>query len=144
MDNRKQHIIKNIAQELDCGFDCYYNSKTDEIIAIPNFMNYFDEDGFKEAFQSDLEKIKKHQTDFIKFEALESFESFKIMERFVHQVSDKTLQSELENVLINKKPFQNFKHFIDHSKFRQNWFDFKLSELEKIVKNQLNRGKNGS
>lgn len=117
MDNRKQHIIKNIAQELDCGFDCYYNSKTDEMIAIPSFMNYFDEDDFKEAFQADLGKIERDQADYIKFEALESFESFKIMERFVHQVSDKTLQTELEKVLINKKPFQNFKHVIDHSDF---------------------------
>lgn len=137
----KQNIITNIAQELDCGFDCYYNPKTDEVIAIPHFIHFPDEEDFKEAFSDLIEKVEKHKKDFIKFEVLESFESFKIMERFVHQVSDKNLQLKLENALANKKPFQNFKHLIDYSNFRQNWFDFKQCELEKIVENQLNRGK---
>ncbi|WP_233886207.1 UPF0158 family protein [Tenacibaculum piscium] len=141
MDNIKQHIVKQIAQELDCGFDCYYNSKTDEIVAIPNFVQFSDEEDFKEAFSESLEKVEKHKTDFIKFETLESFESFKIMELFVEQLSDQNLKSELENVLVNKKPFQSFKHKIDHSEFRQSWFEFKKSELKKIVENQLHSGK---
>ena len=141
MDNPKQNIVKNIAQELDCGFDCYYNSCTDELIAIPNFSQFSDEEDFKEAFRESLEKIEKHHSDFIKFEALESFESFKIMERFVEQVSDEKLKMELENILTNKKPFQNFKHKIDLSEFRQNWFEFKQIELERIVENQLDSGK---
>ncbi|MDG4717345.1 UPF0158 family protein [Winogradskyella marincola] len=138
MDNSKQNIIKEIAQELDCGFDCYYNCKTNEILAIPNFSHIADEDDFKEAFREDLKKIKKHQADFVKIEVLQSFESFKIMELFVEQLHDKKLQAELENVLANKKLFQNFKNRIDHSNFKQNWFDFKQSKLEKIVENQLN------
>lgn len=137
MDNPKQNIVKTIAQELDCGFDCYYNSKTDEIIAIPNFSQFSDQEDFKEAFRDSLEKIEKHQSDFIKLEALESFESFKIMELFVEQVTNEKLKAQLENVLINKKPFQNFKHLIDNSIFRQEWFDFKKIELERIVENQL-------
>jgi len=141
LDNIKQHIVKQIAQELDCGFDCYYNSKTDEIVAIPSFAQFSDEEDFKEAFSDSLEKVEKHKTDFIKFETLESFESFKIMELFVEQLSDQNLKSELENILANKKPFQNFKHKIDHSEFRQSWFEFKKSELEKIVENQLDSGK---
>ncbi|QCX37911.1 hypothetical protein FF125_05485 [Aureibaculum algae] len=141
MEKRQSEIIKEIAQELDCGFDCYYNSKTDEIVAIPNFSQFSDEDEFKEAFSDILEKVEKHKTDFIKFETLESFESFKIMELFVEQLSDQNLKSELENTLANKKPFQNFKHKIDHSEFRQSWFEFKKNKFEKIVENQLNSGK---
>lgn len=137
MDKTKQNIIKNIAQELDCGFDCYYNSKTDEIITIPSFSQLYDEEDFKEAFQAALKKVEKHPTDFIKFEVLESFEAFKIMERFVEQIPDQKLKEELEIVLTNKKPFQNFKHKIDHSDFRQNWFDFKQRALEIKVENQL-------
>ena len=141
MDNSAQNIIKKIAQELDCGFDCYYNSKNDEIIAIPSFSQFPDDDEFKEAFSDSLEKVEKHKTDFIKFETLESFESFKIMELFVERLSDQNLKLELENVLANKKPFQNFNHKIDHSDFRQSWFDFKQSELEKRVETELNSGK---
>ena len=120
MDNLKQHIVKQIAQELDCGFDCYYNSKTDEIVAIPSFAQFSDEDDFKEAFSESLEKIEKHKTDFIKFETLESFESFKIMDLFAEQLFDQNLKSELKIVLANKKPYQNFKYKVDHSDFRQN------------------------
>ncbi|WP_458626455.1 UPF0158 family protein [Winogradskyella sp. PC D3.3] len=141
MEKKQSEIIKEIAQELDCGFDCYYNSKTNEIVAIPNFSQFSDEEDFKEAFSDSLGKVEKNKTDFIKFETLESFESFKIMELFVEQLSDQNLKSELENVLANKKPFQNFKHKIDHSEFRQSWFEFKKSELEKIVENQLDSGK---
>ncbi|ARN77390.1 hypothetical protein BST97_05000 [Nonlabens spongiae] len=141
MDNFKQNIIKEIAQELDCGFDCYYNFKTDEIIAIPSFSQFADEEDFKEAFSDSLEKVENHKADFIKIETLESFESFKIMELFVKQISDQNLRSELENLLANKKPFQNFKRKIDHSDFRQKWFEFKQNELEKRVRNELERGK---
>ena len=140
MDNSKQNIIKKIAQELECGFDCYYNSKTNEIITIPNFSHIEDEDDFKEAFREDLDKIKNHQADFIKIEVLQSFESFKIMELFIKQLHDKKLQAELENVLTNKKPFQNFKNRIDNSDYRKTWFDFKQNELENFVKNKLNNG----
>ena len=141
MKKINQDIIKNIAQELDCGFDYYYNSETEEIISIPSFSQISDEEDFREAFRADLEKIEETRADLIKFEVLESFESFKIMERFVEQMPDKKLKTELENSLIKKKPFQNFKHKIDSSDFRQNWFDFKQNELEKIVENQLNSGK---
>jgi hypothetical protein len=137
LGNSRENIIKEIAQELDCGFDCFYNIKTNEIVTIPNFGQIMDEDDFRDAFCTELDKIKKNKVDFIKFEALESFESFKIMERFVEQLSDKNLQSALKNILGNKKPFPNFKCLIDNSEFRQSWFDFKQDELEKRVKKQL-------
>jgi antirestriction protein ArdC len=141
MDNSKSRIIREIAQELDCGNDCYYNPKTDEIVSIPNFGQISDEDEFRDAFSAELKKVNKNKTEFIKIEVLESFESFKIIERFVSEISDKHFQAELENILERKKPFQNFKNRIDNSDFRQNWFDFKKTELEKIVETQLNRGK---
>jgi hypothetical protein len=139
MANSNKNIIKEIAQELDCGNDCYFNLETEEIIAIPNCSQISDEDEFRDIFRVNLEKIKKEKADFIKFEVLESFESFKIMERFVEQMTDKQFQSELENILKKKKPFQNFKHSIDHSDFRQKWFYFKQSELEKRVETKLSR-----
>ena|SRR5690606_31814398 len=141
MNSSQSNIIREIAQELDCGNDCYYNFKTNEILAIPNFSQVFDEEEFKESFQESLEKIEKHKSEFITIEVLESFESFKIIERFVEQIPDQKLKEQLEDILTNKKPFQNFKHKIDHSEFRKNWFEFKQSELEKIVENQLNKGK---
>jgi hypothetical protein len=141
VNKSNKNIISEIAQQLDCGFDCFLNIRTDEIIAIPNFGQMMDEDEFRDAFKEDLDKVNKNKADFVKLEVLESFESFKIMERFVTELTDKNLQSELENVLANKKPFQNFKDVIDHSEFRQSWFDFKQNELEKRVETQLEREK---
>ncbi|MCL7765425.1 UPF0158 family protein [Polaribacter sp. Z014] len=133
MDKTKQQIIKEIAQDLDCGYECYYNFKTHEIIAIPDFSQVFDEEEFKEAFGETLKKVKQQKADFLKIEPLESFDSFKIMEHFVAQLTDQNFKLELEAVLQRKKPFQNFKHQIEQSNFRQDWFDFKQLELEKIV-----------
>ncbi len=141
MIRKQSELIKEIAQELDSGFDCYYNFKTDEIVPIPNFSQFSHKEDFKEVFSDSLYKVEKHKADFIKIETLESFESFKIMEGFVGQLCDQKLQSELENALANKKPFQNFKHLIDHSDYRQDWFDFKQNELEKRVENELEREK---
>lgn len=141
MDNTELNIIKRIAQELDCGFDCFYNIRTCEMVTIPNFGQMMDEDDFRDAFGAELEMVNQNKTDFIKFEVLENFESFKIMERFVAELTDKNIQLELETVLANKKPFQNFKNIIDHSEFRQSWFDFKQNELEKRVETQLERQK---
>ena len=141
MKKNRADIINEIAQELDCGNECYYNPKTNELITIPNIGKILDEKEFRDAFGADLKKVKENKAEFIKIEVLESFESFKIMERFIAQIADKQFQSELENILERKKPFQNFKNRIDNSDYRQNWFDFKQNELEKIVETQLNRGK---
>jgi len=144
LDNHRQNIIKNIAQELDCGFDCYFNVKTEEIIAIPRISYLSDQGDFNEAFEKDFKKIENNKIDFIKFDVLESFESFKIMELFVKQLTDLNLKAELECVLANKKPFQNFKNKVDQSNFRQNWFDFKQKEIEKKVEIELKTNKANS
>ncbi|AUS06868.1 hypothetical protein JJL45_11890 [Tamlana sp. s12] len=144
MDNLKQNIIKNIAQELDCGFDCYFNVKTSEIISIPGISYVSDQDDFKKSFEQDFKSIENNTTDFIKFAVLESFESFKIMELFVQQLTDQNLKAELGKVLENKKPFQNFKSKVDQSNFRQNWFDFKQKKIEKKVETELKTNKASS
>ena len=140
MANYNKKIINEIAQELDCGNDCYFNPKTKEIIAIPNYSIISDEELFEEFFGSDVEKVNEQGADFIKLEVLQSFESFKIMERFVEQIDDQLFKAKLENALQRRKPFRNFKYLIDDSDFRQDWFDFKQNELEKRVEKELDHG----
>ncbi len=141
MENSKSKIIKEIAENLNCGFNSYYNSKTNEIVTIPNFSQIMNEEEFQEAFKADLEKVARNKFDYIKIEVLENFESFKIMERFVEQIPDKQFKTTLLNVLQNKKPFQKFKHLIESSDYRKSWFDFKQNELEEIVEKELKRKK---
>jgi len=132
-------IIKNIAGSLDCGEDCYYNGKTGELVTIPNFSQMIDEEEFQELFEEDIKKVTQQKKDFIKFEVLESFESFKIMESFVEVITESQFRLELEHRLQRKKPFQNFKYTVETSKYRTLWFDFKQKELEKIVEEQFQR-----
>ncbi|HUH73518.1 MAG TPA: UPF0158 family protein [Chitinophagales bacterium] len=139
MENSKSKIIKEIAQEIDSGSDCYYNFKTHEIIAIPNLSNFWEEDDLEDSFKSQLKIVKKNKADIIKIEVLQSFESFKIMEGFIDQVPDIKFKTELEKILQRRKPFQNFKNAVDNSDFRQKWFDFKILELEKIVEKQISK-----
>ncbi|WHF51298.1 UPF0158 family protein [Chryseobacterium gotjawalense] len=141
MENSMLKAIAEIAQELDCGNDCYYHPTSHEIISIPNFSNFFDEEGFQECFKDELQAVEKNRPDFIKIEVVESTESFKIMKLFVDQLNDTRYQAELESILENKKPFQNFKNSIDNSDFREEWFAFKKLQLEKIVAMQLNEAK---
>lgn len=138
MADSVKNSIQEIAEYLDSGYDCHYNPKTDELVTIPNLYNGYDDDEFKLAFESDLKKIKAEKRDFIKFEVLEPFQSFKLMERFVAQITDEHFKTILSRHLQNKKPFQNFKNAIDHSEYRQDWFHFKQNELELLIEKQLN------
>lgn len=145
MNKPDQNIINEIAQELDCGNECYFNQKTNELIYLPNadLMATAGEDYYKEMFQDDLKKIKSQKKDLIKFEVLESFESYKIMEDFKNQVEEDEFKEKLDKALNKRKPFQNFKNLIDNSEYREKWFEFKHREIEKIVIKTIER-KNAS
>jgi len=66
MENSKSKIIKKIAEEIDCGFDCYYNPKNEEIITIPNRGQVNDEEEFQDAFSAELKKVKQKQSGIYK------------------------------------------------------------------------------
>ncbi len=140
MDKSDQNIINNIAQELDCGSDCYYNPETKELICIPSAdLRMGDEDYYEEIFKDDFEKIERQKKNLIKIEVLKSFESFKIMENFKNEIKDDLFKEKLNEALTNRKPFQNFKYLIDNSEYRESWFAFKQKEIEKIVIETINR-----
>ena len=139
MANYDRKIIEDIAGDLDIGFNCYYNLKTREIVKLPNFDDSFDEDFMREEFKADIEKVEGNEDDYIIFEILDSFEAFKIMERFVGQMTDPHFQDKLDYILQREKPFRYFKQAIDESEHRQAWFDFKRNELERRVEDQFKR-----
>lgn len=141
LDN-KHNIIREIVMDLECGYDCFYNPKNDAIISIPSTNQFIVDDDFRDSFSESLEQIATHKADLIEIRALESFESFQIMELYVEQMPDLKLKASLENALANRKPFKNFSHLIDHSAYRQDWFDFKQQQLEKYVIEQLRNHKN--
>ncbi|WP_026776897.1 UPF0158 family protein [Polaribacter sp. Hel_I_88] len=144
MENSKTNIIKEIASHLECGENCYYNPKTNELITIPQSLENDEDEEFMEFFQETINKIKNHKKDYIRIPVLESFESFKIMENFVDEISDKIFKNRLENMLQKRKPFRNFKDEVESSVYREAWFAFRQKEMEKIVEEILKIKENGN
>lgn len=130
-------IIKSIVQSLEAGNVCYVNTLTYEIIDIPEALSHHDEQEYLDVFQPDIDEVTKKESDYIRIEPPSSHEGFKIMAAFADQLQDAYFQRRLQEVLNARKPFQNFKRLIDDSKYRQEWFDFRAVEVEKLILDKL-------
>jgi len=137
-----QNQIKEIADQLDCGFRCFWSKSNGELLFIPDTYKYPDMD--TEAWSDEIEKLDDNFSDFIEIEQLRSRDSFEIMTDFVDSLSDSNkLKNRLINALNKKKPFREFKFVIDNSgEFRQKWFDFKNEKMQEWVTKRLNKTKN--
>lgn len=134
-----QSIIKEIAESIDSGLVCFLNLDTVEIEDFPKEM-LDDPEEFEAMTGDSLENLSFKHTNWencVRFDPLESFESFDIMREFVDSLKDKGLKDKLNNALNDRKPFANFKAIIDNSNCRQNWFDFKKQFMENHVKELL-------
>lgn len=135
--------IKEIAEQLDCGFSCFINKKTREMVFL-----YGDEDDVfameEDAWADERKKIKKKPKDYLEIEKMDSHESFRVMEDFAETVDSVRLRQDLFQVLNQKKPFSKFKYVVDCSGgYREKWFAFKAERLQEWVKEQVdmyNRG----
>lgn len=129
--------IEEIADNLDSGMRCFYNTKTGNIITIidVNSWDYSDD----EAWSEEIEQIEQNREDYFEFTAFESYESFQIMVDFTEEIENDELRNKLTNILNCSKPFRNFKWQIDNSgEYRQRWFDFKKNKYILSIKSQVN------
>jgi hypothetical protein len=137
--DRFHQLIPRIAQSIDAGFICYLDKETLELDEIPKSL-LDDPLEFEMSTGIGMEDYEMKYQDwdrYFKFEPLESYDSFKIMEAFASVIEDEKLQSKLFYALNHKKPFANFKWKIDNSLHRQNWFDFKQEWLEGHIKKEI-------
>lgn len=129
--------VKETADELDTGMRCFYNVKTMELLSIIDF-NRFDCMGDEELWQDVQEQIDEHWDDLVEINAMESHDSFRVMERYAELIKDEELQGRLYYALRGPNPFRNFKYHIDNSgEYRQKWFDFKAAQYIEWVKEQM-------
>jgi len=117
--------INNIAQDLDAGMKCFYHISTKEIKSYPDELKgHADFD--KEFWEDVMEQVETAPEEYVSFEALESFESFSIMETFINNIEDAKTRNQFQEVIQLKRPFQQFKNLLlDYPDLRQQWFDFK-------------------
>ena len=135
MKPTEEQIIK-IAEELECGMNCYFNIKIGAIKKILNFNSWDVAD--EESWQEDIQEIENNYEDYIEFEGMDSHRSFNLMVDFVDEINDLQLKERLVRALNKPKPFRNFKWVIDNSgEYRQQWFDFRKSRYISWVKQQM-------
>ena len=133
MTSLTQEQIKEIAEMLDCGFRCYFNRQTAQLLTLPDFNNnsYADEELYADA----IEELETNFADYIEIERPQPHDNFNLMANFTDRLNDKNeLKKRLTSALNKKKPFREFKFVIDNSgTYRQQWFDFKNAQLGQWV-----------
>ncbi len=131
-------VVQDIAEKIDCGLICFLNPETLELEDVPKNLG-MEPDDFELATGELWEETFKHDhwDRCITIEPPEACEGFKIMERFIGEIDDKRFSQKLVDILNRKHPFANFKAQVEGSKYRQQWFDFKQSELEQLVWDEI-------
>ena len=128
--------IREISEQLDCGFRAFYNKQTGDLVFVPDTNKNIDMD--TEAWQDDLDILDENFFDYHEIHAMESSDSFRIMVDFAEQLTDTKLQDKLAKALNRNKPFREFKFEIENSgEQRQNWFNFKNKRYIEWTENQL-------
>jgi len=130
--------IKEIVEQLDCGFRAFVHKTTGQLLFVPDENNLTEID--LDPWEEELEQLENNFTHYYEIDKWTSREAFEIMSEFAGQVSDDKLRSQLFDALRNDKPFREFKFVIDNSDdLRQQWFDFKNKWQQDFVARQLNR-----
>jgi hypothetical protein len=131
--------IKEIAEQLDCGFRCFIHKQTEELLFIPDTLKNPEMDS--DAWEEENDKLENNFFDYFEIETLQSNNSFQIMEDFVDTLDNfNRLKERLYSALNKPKPFRNFRNEIDYSgESRQKWFDFKIQWLMDWVRKELER-----
>src|ERR1035437_2163757 len=135
LTERYNEVVKEIAGNINAGLVCFLRTDTLEIDDIP-YELYSSATLYKMNTGFTLKDFKPKYTHWKKYITIEPMvpnESFKIMEKFVDQLDNSRLRTQLVHALQNRKPFANFKYIIDNSEIRQEWFDFKDKMLQEYV-----------
>ena len=130
--------IKEIADQLDCGFRAFINTKTGKLIFIPDNNNF---PGIEMSYwEEDLDELENNFYEYYEVEKWTSSQAFEMMCEFTNRLTDKNLRRRLIDALEKRKPFREFKSVIENSvNSSEEWFDFKNSWQREFVASQLNR-----
>ena len=126
--------IKEIAELLECGHQCFVHKPTGRLEYHPDTTDYmFD----PEPWQELLDKIESDWDNYEEVEKMGSSESFNVMRDFVYSLATGDSKMRLENALARPKPFRNFNYEIHQSEYREAWFKFRLESHINWVKKQF-------
>ena len=135
-----KEVVKSMANSLLAGLLCFLNLDTLEVEDMPRELAD-DPEEYEMVTGEKLENAGlKHESwqNCITITPMESNESFRIMENFVDEVNDASLQEQLVKALNRRRPFANFKYIVESSDYRQQWFDFRQKQTENYVWDIIN------
>ncbi len=139
MINLTKEQIKEIAEQLDCGFRSFVHKENGELLFTPDTLRHPDMD--LDAWSEENEKLDNNFMDYLEIEPLESRDSFQIMADFAESLTDSNkLKEKLFNALNRRGPFREFNFVIDNSgEYREEWFKFKDQKLRDWVQENIDR-----
>ena len=136
MINATTEIIREIAEQLDCGFRVFIHRTTGRMLFVPEEDSILDEG--MDAWNEALEELESNASDYYEVDKWTSREAFEAMQWFADQVTDPRLRGRLTGALERKKPFREFKQVIVGTMdARQQWFDYKGKWQQDFVARQL-------
>ena len=129
--------IKEIAEQLECGFRCLVHKATGKQLFIPKEedLDLINAEGWEE----EVEELEHNFGDYIEVERPDSRDSFRVMEAFAESLPDHaSVKQLLLASLGERKPFRHFKFVIDNSgSYREEWFRFRSEQMQEWVRERL-------
>lgn len=134
----KEDIIREMADSLLCGMECYYHRPSNTFIEYPKDAEDHYMKWEENPWQEVIDKVENNPEEYITVEPMPSFRSFEVMEKFARIVDSLPFAARLLDVLSRKRPFRNFNDLVENDfDYRQDWFDFRLRENMEWVKDQI-------
>jgi Uncharacterised protein family (UPF0158) len=129
--------IKEIADQLESGMKCFYHLSTGNLEYYPDELSGhagFDE----EPWQESIDKVENNYHEYIRFDAMDTHESFRMIETFIGDIREESIRQRFEDAISYKKPFQNFKQLLhSYPELQQQWFVFKKQKYIDWVQQQI-------
>jgi hypothetical protein len=122
--------LSKLIDELEMQSDeinCYFNKKENALVSVLS-VEYCD----VEENTKCLEDIENNFQNYISLPKSNEINEYEIMENFVDE-QQKDIQDILNRILNGKRPFGRFKDKIFELDIREEWFEFKKVQLEKIA-----------
>jgi hypothetical protein len=136
--------IKEIADQLESGIKCFYHLPTGNLEYYPDELGGhagFDE----EPWQDSMDKVENNYHEYLRFEAMDTHESFRMMETFINDIPEENIRQRFEDAIGYKKPFQNFKQLLlNYPELRLQWFAFKTQKYIEWVQEQIDAYRSSS
>lgn len=133
-----EETIKEIAELIDCSEVVYLHKETNQILSYPiPGDGAYDSEEFEYLMQQVMDVVDFAPEMYIRFNPLESRESYKIMEAFVETVKDGQLQGRLQGALTGRKPFRQFRDVVETAGVVYDWYDFRDAYLQMYVRDIL-------